>query len=98
MRAKRVSVGPHPWLLVVLVGAAVGLLFAGVSTYDYAQRFDRQFHDLHCSFRPGAGRTSMTSGCQVAMLSPYSSVLRTGNWGGIPIALPAMSVFAFIGF
>ena len=32
------------------------------------------------------------------MLSPYSSVLRTHVWGGVPIALGALSVFAFIGF
>jgi uncharacterized membrane protein len=83
---------------VVLVGAAVGLLFAGVSTYDFAQHLDRQVHGLHCSFIPGMGAETGASGCQVAMMSPYSSVLRERIWGGIPISLAAMAVFAFIGF
>ncbi len=32
------------------------------------------------------------------MMSSYSSVFRTSIWGGIPISLPAMAVFAFILF
>ena len=32
------------------------------------------------------------------MMSSYSSVFRTSVWGGLPISLPAMSVFAFILF
>jgi uncharacterized membrane protein len=84
---------------VVLVGAAVGLVFAGVSTYDFVQHLDRQVHGLHCSFIPGmGGEETGASGCQVAMMSPYSSVLRARIWGGLPISLPAMAVFAFIGF
>jgi hypothetical protein len=31
-------------------------------------------------------------------MSPYSSVLRDSIWGGIPISLPAMAVFAFLLF
>jgi uncharacterized membrane protein len=86
-----------PWLLVVLIGAAVGVVFAGVSTYDFVQHLDRQVHNLHCSFIPGVGHSG-ESGCQVAMMSPYSSVLRGRIWGGVPIALPALSVFAFLVF
>lgn len=89
---------PPTWLIVVLVGALVGLVFAGVSTWDFVQHLDRQVHSLHCSFIPGMGHGAGESGCQVAMMSPYSSVLRTRIWGGIPISLPAMAVFAFIGF
>ena len=44
---------PSRWLIVVLVGALVGLFFAGVSTYDFVQHLDRQVHSLHCSFIPG---------------------------------------------
>ena len=88
---------PRPWLVLVLLGAAVGLVFAAVSTYDFVQHLDRQVHNLHCSFLPGVSHTG-ESGCQVAMMSPYSSVLRGRVWGGIPIALPAMSVFAFLVF
>jgi uncharacterized membrane protein len=94
MRAMR----PPTWLVVVLVGAALGLLFAGISTYDFVQHLDRQVHSLHCSFIPGATHADPSSGCQVAMMSPYSSILRSHLWGGIPISLGAMSVFAFIGF
>jgi uncharacterized membrane protein len=88
---------PPPWLVVVLVGAVVGVVFAAVSTYDFVQHLDRQVHTLHCSFIPGASHTG-ESGCQVAMMSPYSSVLRSRVWGGVPIALGALSVFAFLAF
>ncbi len=91
-------VKPRPYLVVVLVGAAIGLVFAGVSTYDFVQHLDRQVHGLHCSFIPGMGHGSGESGCQVAMMSPYSSVFRARMWGGLPISLPAMAVFAFLGF
>src|SRR3954470_22799749 len=87
----------RPWLLVVLVGAVVGVAFAAVSTYDFVQHLDRQVHNLHCSFIPGVSHSG-ESGCQVAMMSPYSSVLRGRIWGGVPIALPALSVFAFLVF
>ena len=89
---------PHPWLVVVFVAASIGLVFAGLSTYDFVQHLDRQVHDLHCSFIPGMGTHTGESGCQLAMMSPYSSVFRTRAWGGVPIALPAMAVFAFVAF
>ena len=82
----------------MLVGALAGLVFAGVSTFDFVQHLDRQVHSLHCSFIPGAGAETGASGCQAAMMSPYSSVFRTSIWGGIPISLPAMAVFGFILF
>jgi uncharacterized membrane protein len=82
--------------VLVLVGAVLGLVFAGISTYDFVQHLDRQVHSIHCSFIPGLGKEVGESGCQVAMMSPYSSVLRTKVWGGIPISLPAMAVFAFL--
>jgi len=87
-----------PWLVVVLAGAFVGAVFAAVSTYDFVQHLDRQVHNLHCSFIPGVSHGAGESGCQVAMMSPYSSVLRTHVWGGIPISLAALSVFAFLVF
>ena len=87
----------QPWLVVVLIGAIVGTVFAAVSTYDFVQHLDRQVHNLHCSFIPGASHTG-ESGCQVAMMSPYSSVMRHRIWGGVPISLPALSVFAFLAF
>src|SRR5689334_12352543 len=89
---------PPGWLVAVLVGAFAGLVFAGVSTYDFVQHLDRQVHSLHCSFLPGAGASAGASGCQAAMMSPYSAVFRSAIWGGIPISRPAMAVFAFILF
>ena len=90
---------PSPWLVALLVAAVVGVVFAAVSTYDFVQHLDRQVHALHCSFIPGlAGTHGGESGCQVAMMSPYSSVFRTHVWGGVPISLAAMSVFAFLAF
>jgi uncharacterized membrane protein len=89
---------PPPWLVVVLIGALIGMVFAGVSTYDFVQHLDRQVHSLHCSFILGSHAAGTSSGCQAAMMSSYSSILRTNVWGGIPISLGAMAVFAFIAF
>ncbi|MFT3923427.1 MAG: vitamin K epoxide reductase family protein [Myxococcales bacterium] len=87
-------------LIIALVGSAAGLLFASVSTYDFVAHLDRQVHGLHCSLLPGIGTPDATgtSGCHVTLMSPYSSVLRESVWGGIPISLPAMAVFAFLLF
>ena len=89
---------PAPLLPVVAIAAVLGLFFAGFSTYDAVQHLDRDVHGLHCSFVPGLSGTDTdtASGCHVMLMSPYSSVLRQKVWGGIPIALPAMSVFAFL--
>jgi uncharacterized membrane protein len=82
---------------VLAAAATVGLVFAAFSTAEFAQHLDRQVHDIHCSFIPGAeAESEEASGCEVAMMSPYSSVLRTKVWGGLPIALPAMGIFAFL--
>ncbi len=87
------------WLVVAaLFGALVGFGFAAASTYDFAAHLDRQVHSLHCSFIPGLSASSAASaqGCQVTLMSPYSSIFRTSLWGGIPVSLPAMSMFAAI--
>jgi uncharacterized membrane protein len=83
---------------VAALAAAVGLFFASYSTHDFVQHLDRQVHGLHCSFLPGiaAAENGGESGCHVTLMSPYSSVLRESVWGGIPISLPAMAVFAFL--
>ncbi len=87
-------------LIVALASSALGLLFASISTYDFAAHLDRQVHGLHCSLLPGLGTPDISgeSGCHVTLMSPYSSVLRESIWGGIPISLPAMAVFAFLLF
>ena len=88
---------PRAPLLLVMVGAILGLIFAGFSTFDFAQHLDRQVHGMHCSFLPGLTGTQVgESGCQAVMISSYSSWFRSMLWGGIPISLPAMSVFAFL--
>src|SRR5690606_8732769 len=88
---------PRIWSVVVVVGAVLGFAFAAFSTYDFVAHLDRQVHGLHCSFLPGITETEAGgSDCQVTLMSPYSSVFRDSVWGGIPISLPAMSVFGFL--
>jgi uncharacterized membrane protein len=83
-------------LLAVLVFALLGVAFSGVSTYDFVEHLDRQVHSIHCSFIPGAGSELGESGCRTVMLSPYSSFFRESMWGGIPVALWSLAVFAFL--
>jgi len=88
---------PRIWSVVVIVAAIIGFTFAAFSTYDFVAHLDRQVHGLHCSFFPGIAESEASGGgCAVTLMSPYSSVLRDSVWGGIPISLPAMGVFAFI--
>jgi len=85
-------------IYLVVVGAVLGMFFLGFSTHDFVQHLDRQVHGLHCSFIPGLEGTDVSgsTGCHVTLMSPYSSVLRDTVWGGIPIAVPGMAVFAFL--
>ena len=80
--------------------AMAGLFFSGVSTSDFTAHLDRQTHGLHCSFIPGADTPDVTgtSGCHATLMSPYSSVMRDSIWGGIPVSLPGMALFAFLAF
>jgi hypothetical protein len=87
------------WLIaIVLIAALLGFGFASASTYDFSAHLDRQVHNLHCSFIPGLSSSSPSGaeGCQVTLMSPYSSLFRKTLWGGIPVSLPAMSIFAAI--
>jgi hypothetical protein len=60
------------------------------------KHLDRQVHDIHCSFIPGAGvDTSADNACRVAMYSPFSALFRDRYWGGVPISLFALGAFAF---
>jgi uncharacterized membrane protein len=86
-------------LAVLCLAATAGLLFASVSTIDFVAHLDRQVHELHCSFVPGlVSENEHSEGCKLTLMSPYSSVLRRSQWGGLPISLPAMAVFAFLLF
>jgi uncharacterized membrane protein len=80
--------------------ALLGAIFAGISTYDFIAHLDRQVHAITCAFVPGLSAKDATgsSGCYAALMSPYSSVLRQTVWGGIPIALPGLAVFAYLLF
>ena len=80
---------------VAFLGAALGITFATYSTMDYAAHLDRGIHDLHCSIVPGVAPTDNAEACRAAMYSPYSAVLKTMIWGGVPISLFAMGAFAF---
>jgi uncharacterized membrane protein len=93
-------VRPHPFTILVALGAVIGFAFATVSTYDFMVHLDRQLHGIHCSYFPGLGETDTAgmSGCHATLMSPYSSVLRDRLWGGLPVSLPGMSVFAFLLF
>src|SRR5210317_482666 len=90
----------RPLVVVALIAAVAGFLFASFSTYDFVQHLDRQVHGIHCSFIPGIEGTDATggTGCHVTLMSPYSSVLRASIWGGIPVSLPGMAVFCFLAF
>lgn len=80
-----------------VIAALLGAVFAGVSTFDFVQHLDRQIHGAHCSFIPGmATQTDGVSGCEVALMSRFSSVLRGAVWGGVPIALPGVGLFVFL--
>lgn len=89
---------PHFFTILILAGGLLGFLFAMKSTSDFAQHLDRQMHSVSCSFVPigEGGKLGEASGCKTTMFSEYSSVLRDSVWGGVPISLPAMSVFAFL--
>lgn len=81
--------------LLALFACVLGLVFAYNSTADYASHLDRQLHDMHCSFIPGAGTTSEAEACRAAMYSPYAALLKEKYWGGIPISLFALGAFTF---
>lgn len=88
----------RPASAAFFVSSLAGLFFTGWSTSDFVQHLDRQVHAINCSFVPGlaAADVSGTSGCHVALMSPYSSWFRTLVWGGIPATLAGMAVFAFL--
>jgi uncharacterized membrane protein len=85
-----------PFLFLTALGSLFGGIFAAVSTSDFISHLDRQVHSIHCSFIPGAGAQIGESGCRTVMLSPYSSIMRETLWGGLPIALLAVAVFAYL--
>src|SRR5690606_1559345 len=88
---------PHLFTILVLVGAALGILFAAFSSADFARHLDRQLHSVTCSFTAGLSEAEVgESGCKTTMFSAYSSFMRGSVWGGVPISLPAISVCAFI--
>lgn len=91
---------PRKSIVASAIFALIGVVFAAVSSYDFIAHLDRQVHSITCSIVPGlaAPDASGSSGCHAVLMSPYSSVLRDFTWGGVPIALPAFGVFAFLLF
>src|SRR5512146_2094148 len=88
---------PRSQLLIALVGVVLGLTFAGLSSYDSMQHLDRQLHEVHCSFVPGLQGAPGDNPCRTAMYSSYSALFRGSCWGGVPISLLALGVYAFFG-
>ncbi len=86
----------RPFLIVSLVGAVLGTLFSGVSTSDFISHLDRQVHSIHCSFLPVGNGELGESGCRTVMMSPYSSFFKASMWGGLPISLLSLAVFAYL--
>ncbi len=89
---------PRLLSLLLLLAAGAGAVFSAVSTSDFMQFLDRQVHSIHCSFIPGAGAELGESGCKTVMMSPYSSFFRESLWGGIPVSLWSLAVFAFLAY
>jgi uncharacterized membrane protein len=85
-------------LVVALAGALGGAFFSALSTSDFVQHLDRQVHAIHCSLLPGAAGEMAASGCRTVMMSPYSSFFRERLWGGVPISLWGLAVFAFLAY
>lgn len=79
-----------------VAGALWGLVFAGISSLDYASHLDRGLHDLHCSFIPGVEASVSAEGCRTALNSPYSALFKRAVWGGVPISLFALGCFCFL--
>jgi uncharacterized membrane protein len=89
----------HVLFASFLALSLAGALFSWFSARDSIAHVDRQIHEVTCSYIPGLERDAAgQSGCYRVMMSPYSSVFRGVTWGGLPIALPSLSVFAFLFF
>jgi uncharacterized membrane protein len=85
--------------VIAVVAAALGVIFAAYSTYDYAHQLDRQVHAVHCSFIPGAPVSDDDNACKTALFSSFSAVFRSTWWGGVPVSLFALGAFTFfVGF
>jgi uncharacterized membrane protein len=79
-----------------LSGSLLGLVFAGLSTLDYAEHLDRKLHDVHCSLIPGlATGADQENACRTAMYSIYAALFRGQYWGGVPVSLFALGAFSF---
>lgn len=87
---------PRPWLLAAAVASFLGAILAAISTHDFVRHLDRQTHTIHCSVIPGGGAQFGESGCRTVMMSPYSALFRESLWGGLPISLLALAVFAYL--
>lgn len=79
-----------------VAGAVWGLVFAALSTLDYASHLDRGLHDLHCSFIPGVEVAGGEEGCRTALNSRYAALFKTALWGGVPISAFGLGCFAYL--
>jgi hypothetical protein len=88
------------YAILGIAGSFLGLVFAALSSVDYAEHLDRHLHDVHCSLIPGlVSGADEENPCRAAMYSAYSALFRGSYWGGIPISLFAVGAFSFfLGF
>lgn len=98
---KASTLGMRNIAIAYAIVAIFGFIFSTQSTYDFISRTDRLNpldKPLFCGVVPGQSimDTKGSSGCHTAMMSPYSSVMRSQIWGGIPLTLFAMGTFGFL--
>ncbi|MEE2643881.1 MAG: vitamin K epoxide reductase family protein [Myxococcota bacterium] len=80
---------------LLTLAAGLGLFASAVSTEDFISHLDRQVHAVRCSVFLGSGASFGESGCRTAMKSANSSWFRSSFWGGLPVSLLSLGVFAF---
>ncbi len=87
------------FLGLATLGAALGMVYAAVSTVDFVAHLDRQLHPLSCSLLPGIREAQQmgaeVEGCKAALFSPYSSLGRDRWWGGVPISLFGLGLYGY---
>ncbi|HEY3595489.1 MAG TPA: vitamin K epoxide reductase family protein [Polyangiaceae bacterium] len=91
----------NAFAILGIAASILGLIFAILSSVDYARHLDRHLHDVHCSLVPGLSNRAddEENPCRAAMYSAYAAVFRGAIWGGVPISLFAVGAFSFfVGF
>jgi hypothetical protein len=82
-RHDELRVTPRKTLMASGLFALAGVVFSGISSYDFIAHLDRQVHAITCSIVPGLALqdASSSSVCHAAVVSPYSLALGDNTWG-----------------